>query len=148
MTTPNFIGDIGMWDKYYSDMASGVYFPTDVYVVNQKGRGLGNTRNPKHIYKVQRGGASIPTVKPVMFSPAAQGVDMAKKNVQNRNKRSRKMTGIKDIKRTDKRIRTERRSKSKTSSGKTRKRKTEDRKKTGKKSKKTTRTHKLKKYSL
>ena len=59
----------------------------DMYVLNKRGRGLGNHKRTKVIYKIQKSGSS--NITPQIISPVAQGVNQAESMVKrNRNIKS------------------------------------------------------------
>ena len=78
------------WKNHFQYMAQGKIPVDDIYVLNQKGRGLGTTNRGKALYKVQSGGqapSNITTTKTV--TPVNRGFAMAQARIRNSNKLSR-----------------------------------------------------------
>ena len=72
-------------------MAAGLIPLDDIYILNQKGRGLGSNNRGKALYKVQSGGqapSNVTTTKTVT-TPVNQGYAMAQARIKNSNKLSR-----------------------------------------------------------
>lgn len=68
------VDSVNKWKEHFQSMAKGKLPLDDMYVLNQRGRGLSNGRG-KVIYKVnQTGGNNMPQI----ISPVAQGIDQAK----------------------------------------------------------------------
>ena len=57
-------------------MAKGHTPLEKIYVFNQKGRGLGNSRNGKIMYKVNQQGSGVGSLT-TLVSPVAQGLAQA-----------------------------------------------------------------------
>ena len=74
-------------------MAEGKIPFEDMYVLNQRGRGLGNHKRTKVIYKIQKSGSA--NITPQIISPVAQGVNQAEsmikrsKNIKSTPRRKR-----------------------------------------------------------
>ena len=67
---------VEQWKEHFCSMAKGHAPLEKNYVLNQKGRGLGNSRNGKIIYKVNQQGSGVGSLT-TMVSPAAQGLTEA-----------------------------------------------------------------------
>ena len=93
------------WKNHFKNMAKGRVPLEQVYVISQKGRGLGSSRNGKVMYGVKNQAGS----GTVNISPIEQGIEQAKSELKNEYG----MTDRKHIKR---------RKKKETSSKKTRRR--------------------------
>ena len=79
------------WKNHFQSMAQGKIPLDDIYVLNQRGRGLGTTNRGKALYKVQSGGqapSNITTTKTVT-TPVNRGFAMAQARIRNSNKLSR-----------------------------------------------------------
>ena len=85
--------DSEKWQEHFKRMAEGKILPEDIYVLNQKGRGLGNTRKGKVLYKMKQSGAGS---NPIMVTPVAQGIAQAESKIRNQIGQRRR----KGIKRT------------------------------------------------
>ena len=69
------IEHVDKWTDHYKSTVEGKIPFEDMYVLNQKGRGLGN-RNKSHvIYKIQKG--KNPPISAQLVSPVAQGINQA-----------------------------------------------------------------------
>lgn len=76
-------------EDYFANMAKGKIGPSDMYVINQKRRGIGQSRRGKAIYRIptQSGAGQGPVI-----SPIAQGIVQAATLVKKKGVRR---TGIK-----------------------------------------------------
>ena len=63
------------WKNHFKNMAKGRVPLEQVYVISQKGRGLGSSRNGKVMYGVKNQAGS----GTVNISPIEQGIEQAKK---------------------------------------------------------------------
>lgn len=76
------VENVDKWVNHYKSMAEGKIPFEDMYILNQKGRGLGNKNKSKVIYKIQKG--STPTISAQLVSPAAQGINQAESMVKKK----------------------------------------------------------------
>ena len=63
--------DSEKWQEHFRRMAEGKIPPEDIYVLNKKERGLGNTQKGKVLYKMKQSAAGS---NPIMVTPVAQGI--------------------------------------------------------------------------
>lgn len=79
------------WKNHFQAMAQGKIPLDDIYLLNQRGRGLGTTNRGKALYKVQSGGqapTNVTTTKTVT-TPVNRGFAMAQARIRNSNRLSR-----------------------------------------------------------
>ena len=75
------------WKNHFQSMAQGKIPLDDIYVLNQKGRGLGTTNRGKALHKVQS--PSNITTTNTVTTPVNRGFAMAQARIRNSNKLSR-----------------------------------------------------------
>lgn len=72
------------WKNHFKMMSDGKIPPEEIYVINQKGRGIGTNKKNKILYKVQK---RTGTGSTVMVTPVAQGIAQAKSKLKRGIKR-------------------------------------------------------------
>ena len=77
---------VDKWKSHFQAMAHGKIPVESVYVLNQKGKGLGTNPKGQALYKIQSGGQSISNP---MNSPANKGYAMAVGWIKNTEKRTK-----------------------------------------------------------
>ena len=73
------MSNLEKWKNHFRNMAEGKVPLEQVYVISQKGRGLGNSRNGKNMYGVrsQLGSGTV------NISPVQQGIQQAKSELKS-----------------------------------------------------------------
>ena len=72
------VDSVNKWKEHFQSMAKGKVPLDDMYILNQRGRGLSNGRG-RIVYKVNQSGGDKPI--PHIISPVAQGLDQARSKV-------------------------------------------------------------------
>ena len=76
------MSNLEKWKEHFCSMAKGQLPLEKIYVLNQRGHGLGSSCNGKIIYKVgQQGSGTSPLVTPV-----AQGLAQTQSRIQMKNR--------------------------------------------------------------
>ena len=129
------------WRNHFQQMAQGKIPLDDIYILNQRGRGLGINPKGQTLYKIQSGGQAMPVI-----NPSEKGFIMAQGRIKARSTSKTKRKGIKRKGRVTKRRKAIKRPKRKTSKPVSRKKKgtTKKRKTTAGRKRKTTSKRKVK----
>ena len=76
---------VEQWKEHFHSMAKGHTPLEKIYVLNQKGCGLGNSRNGKIMYKVNQQGSGVGSLT-TLVSPVTQGLAQARSRIQMKEK--------------------------------------------------------------
>lgn len=72
------------WEKHFVDMAQGKIPTNQMYMLNQKGKGLGTFVRGKALYRIQTGGQTpTQTTNNKVANPANRGYAMARARIRN-----------------------------------------------------------------
>ena len=71
------MSQIEQWKSHFKAMAKGQTPLNEIHVLNQRGRGLGNSRNGKILYRISQKGAG-----PSVISPVVQGIAQAESRLK------------------------------------------------------------------
>ena len=72
---------VEQWKEHFHSMAKGHTPLEKIYVLNQKGCGLGNSRNGKIMYKVNQQGSGVGSLT-TLVSPVTQGLTQARSRIK------------------------------------------------------------------
>ena len=71
------MSQIEQWKSHFKAMAKGQTPLNEIHVLNQRGRGLGNSRNGKILYQISQKGAG-----PSVILPVVQGIAQAESHLK------------------------------------------------------------------
>lgn len=90
---------VNKWKNHFQQMARGNIPMESVYMLNQKGRGLGTNPRGRALYKIQSGGQSTSNFK----NPNPSSYSMAMGRIKNLEGKSSRKVRYKSVKRLKKR---------------------------------------------
>lgn len=128
------MANVSQMENYFTEMSKGKIEPSELYIINQKGRGIGNPRRSKAIYRIPNQTGSGSTAP--FISPIAQGIAQARSHLKQGTKRKRSGSASHSAKRR----RTTKKKTKKTKKKRSTKKRTKGTKKKGSKRKKTSRS--------
>lgn len=91
--------------SHFRAMARGEIPVEEIYVVNQRGRGLGNSRKGKVVYRIGQTSGQKGSGPGMMVTPVAQGLAQAKSKVRglSKGRKTGRKRSIKRVKRNHRR---------------------------------------------
>ena len=89
---------VEQWKDHFKKMAKGITSLDEIQVLNQRGRGLGNSKKSKVLYKVSQKGSGIGPTS--IVSPVAQGIAQAQSRLKESQGQKRGHKRSKSIKRS------------------------------------------------
>ena len=100
------MSQIEQWKSHFKAMAKGQTPLNEIHVLNQRGRGLGNSRNGKILYQISQKGAG-----PSVISLVVQGIAQAESHLKESQGQHRDQKRKRSIKRSASKVKCRRVSK-------------------------------------